>query len=188
MPPCQVLKLYADIEERFPEFIGPDMNLPTIAAMCEAGWTCRGHILLQFDQFLFFFGNGVTPFFVSLILHPRSGRIQKPTSRKKERKKEKETDRERERGDIDGLPHFCFCFSSLLSAFAVSAPELLYSFCLCWFFLFLLFPSSIQIKSGTVRLVERRTLGRIRLSGHISGDQRTHSILPVASHDAVLQG
>lgn len=34
---CQVLKLYAEIEERFPEFIGPDMMLPTIAAMCQVG-------------------------------------------------------------------------------------------------------------------------------------------------------
>lgn len=31
----KVLKLYADVEERFPQFIGPDMMLPTIAAMCE---------------------------------------------------------------------------------------------------------------------------------------------------------
>ena len=30
-----MLKLYADVEERFPQFIGPDMILPTIAAMCE---------------------------------------------------------------------------------------------------------------------------------------------------------
>eukprot|EP00913_Durusdinium_trenchii_P030899 g28940.t1 len=33
----EVLKLYADIEERFPSFVNPDMRLPTIAALCEVG-------------------------------------------------------------------------------------------------------------------------------------------------------
>ena len=32
----EVLKLYAEIEERFPDFIGSDMMLPAIAAMREA--------------------------------------------------------------------------------------------------------------------------------------------------------
>jgi len=33
----EVLKLYADVQEQHPSFIGPDMVLPAITAMCEVG-------------------------------------------------------------------------------------------------------------------------------------------------------